>query len=165
LPNETSCSKTSRRFTCGMPPCCFAGGTFSVALSVSESADTGQSLCHPNRSPGVTRRVALHPESARSELRITLMTQDGVRTFLPSDHLAIVGPAITRPARQLYCIANSKWFDCDRLLIVAKCVKASLQSSGQRALASFSNSDSVKMGTPSSLALSYFEPGSVPTMT
>jgi len=30
------------------------------------------------------------------------MTQDGVRTFLPSDHLAMARPAITRPARQLY---------------------------------------------------------------
>ena len=36
LPNEASESKTSRRFTCGMPPCCFAGGLFSVALSVSD---------------------------------------------------------------------------------------------------------------------------------
>jgi hypothetical protein len=30
------------------------------------------------------------------------MTQDGVRTFLPSDHLAMARPAITRPARQSY---------------------------------------------------------------
>src|SRR6266404_6758775 len=29
-------SKTSRRFPCAMPPCCFAGGIFSVALSVTE---------------------------------------------------------------------------------------------------------------------------------
>jgi hypothetical protein len=29
-------SKTSRRFSCAMPPCCFAGGIFSVALSVTE---------------------------------------------------------------------------------------------------------------------------------
>ena len=64
LPNETSCSKTSRRFTCGMPPHCFAGGIFSVALSVNGSASTRQSLCYPNRSPGVTRRVALRPEPA-----------------------------------------------------------------------------------------------------
>lgn len=33
------------------------------------------------------------------------------------------------------------------------------------ALSNFSNSDSVRMGTPSSLALSYLEPGSVPTTT
>jgi hypothetical protein len=30
---------------------------------------------------------------------------------------------------------------------------------------SLSNSDSVRTGTPNSLALSYFEPGSVPTIT
>jgi len=29
-------SKTSRRFPCAMPPCCSAGGIFSVALSVTE---------------------------------------------------------------------------------------------------------------------------------
>ena len=30
------------------------------------------------------------------------MTQDGVRTFLPSSHLAMARPAITRPARHIY---------------------------------------------------------------
>ena len=39
--------------------------------------------------PGVTRRVALF-----------LIDSDGVRTFLPSGHLAMARPAITRPARQ-----------------------------------------------------------------
>src|SRR5712671_8019040 len=29
-------SKTSHRFPCAMPPCCSAGGIFSVALSVTE---------------------------------------------------------------------------------------------------------------------------------
>jgi len=29
-------AKTSRRFPCAMPPCCCAGGIFSVALSVTE---------------------------------------------------------------------------------------------------------------------------------
>src|ERR1700674_5387697 len=29
-------AKTSRRFPCAMPPCCSAGGIFSVALSVTE---------------------------------------------------------------------------------------------------------------------------------
>ncbi len=38
---------------------CRTGGIFSVALSVSRSDGTGRSLCHPTRSPGVTRRVAL----------------------------------------------------------------------------------------------------------
>jgi len=43
LPNEAAFradarifSKTSRRFPCAMPPCCAAGGIFSVALSVTE---------------------------------------------------------------------------------------------------------------------------------
>jgi hypothetical protein len=59
-----------RRRLAGFPARCHraasAGGTFSVALSVSESADTGRSLCHPNRPPGVTRRVALYPEPAKA---------------------------------------------------------------------------------------------------
>jgi len=57
-------------------------------------------LCQPNRPPGVTRRVAHLPICARRMSGFTLMTQDGVRTFLPSDHLAMARPAITRPARQ-----------------------------------------------------------------
>ena len=36
LAKRFSFSKTSRRFPCAMPPCCFAGGIFSVALSVTE---------------------------------------------------------------------------------------------------------------------------------
>ena len=32
----------------------------------------------------------------------SLMTQDGVRTFLPSNHLAMARPAITRPARRFH---------------------------------------------------------------
>ena len=39
-------SKTSRRFPCAMPPCCFAGGIFSVALSVTE----------PHRAPTKSER-------------------------------------------------------------------------------------------------------------
>ena len=34
------------------------------------------------------------------------MTQDGVRTFLPSSHLAMARPAITRPARRLHYSAR-----------------------------------------------------------
>src|SRR5258707_1481168 len=36
LAKRFSFSKTSRRFPCAMPPCCPAGGIFSVALSVTE---------------------------------------------------------------------------------------------------------------------------------
>jgi len=72
LPNEASESKTSRRSTCGMPPCCFAGGLFSVALSVSGTQSTDQKSVLPRRSPDVIMRVALF-----------LFDQDGVRTLLP----------------------------------------------------------------------------------
>jgi hypothetical protein len=58
LPNETSISKTSRRFTCAMSPCCSAGGLFSVALSVNDPDSAGRNRYHRNRSPGVTWRVA-----------------------------------------------------------------------------------------------------------
>src|SRR6266851_7892093 len=36
LAQRTSFAKTSRRFPCAMPPCCSAGGIFSVALSVTQ---------------------------------------------------------------------------------------------------------------------------------
>src|SRR6202171_3898515 len=36
LAKRFSFAKTSRRFPCAMPPCCAAGGIFSVALSVTE---------------------------------------------------------------------------------------------------------------------------------
>ena len=41
LPNEASESKTSRRFSCAMPPYCSAGGLFSVALSVTQPHRAG----------------------------------------------------------------------------------------------------------------------------
>ena len=42
------------------------------------------------------------PRARSKRTRGSLMTQDGVRTFLPSSHLAMARPAITRPARQLH---------------------------------------------------------------
>ena len=59
LPNEASESKTSRRFSCAMPPRCSAGGIFSVALSVTQ----------PHRA-GLN--PALHTEMCNSALRQTL---------------------------------------------------------------------------------------------
>ena len=59
LPNEASESKTSRRFSCAMPPCCSAGGIFSVALSVTQ----------PHRA-GLN--PALHTVVCNSALRQTL---------------------------------------------------------------------------------------------
>jgi len=119
-----------------------AGGIFSVALSVNRGTDL--SLC-PS-TPGVTRRVALFRH------RLLRAYDDGVRTFLPPSHLAMTKPAITRLTRQflLYSIV---------LLGTAMTAARYLSPS------SFSNSDSVRMLTPSSFALSYFEPGSLPTTT
>ena len=93
LTNETSCSKTSRRFTCAMPPCCSAGGLFSVALSVNRPHKARRTSRHANRSPGVTWRVAL------TRHRLLRAYDDGVRTFLPPSHLSMTKPAITRPTR------------------------------------------------------------------
>jgi hypothetical protein len=53
------------------------------------------------------------------------MTQDGVRTFLPSGHLAMARPAITRPVRRFHCIVYSQRFACAGLVILAKSVKDS----------------------------------------
>ena len=98
-------SKTSHRFPCAMPPCCSAGGIFSVALSVTEPHRIGLNPTPPVPvftwcgklhlaaepawpSPGVTRRVALNRH------RLLRAYDDGVRTFLPprllgtSDHPA-----------------------------------------------------------------------------
>src|SRR5207253_9453157 len=61
LPSETSIAKASCRFTCAMPPSCSAGGLFSVALSVNCSTNTRRASHQPNRSPGVTWRVAHLP--------------------------------------------------------------------------------------------------------
>ena len=77
LAKRTSFSKTSRRFPYAMPPCCCAGGIFSVALSVTEPHRAELNSTPPIQvfnlseklhfaaepawpSPGVTRRVA-HP--------------------------------------------------------------------------------------------------------
>src|SRR6267378_2878802 len=79
-------AKTSRRFPCAMPPCCCAGGIFSVALSVTEPHRAELSSTPPDQvfnlggklhfaaepawpSPGVTRRVALTSSPALASLR------------------------------------------------------------------------------------------------
>jgi hypothetical protein len=69
------------------------GGLFSVALSVA-----APQTCFRKpemQPPGVTRRVALHPE----ELPVAVSKGWGVRTFLPPAPLARNGPAITRLTR------------------------------------------------------------------
>src|SRR5260221_14290062 len=94
LPNDSALpgrlspafSKTSRRFSCAMPPCCAAGGIFSVALSVTEPHRVELNSTPPVQvfnwggklrfaaepawpSPGVTRRVALTSSPALASLR------------------------------------------------------------------------------------------------
>jgi hypothetical protein len=113
------------------------GGIFSVALSVM----------WPSRasSPGVTRRVAP-----------TLLSQSGVRTFLPPNPLSQARPAIIQLTRRLY---YSVFKTCKIWLSLWRLRRGHLIPS------SFSYSPSVKIVTPNSFALSYFEPGSVPTTT
>jgi len=92
---------------------------------------------------------------------------DGVRTFLPSSRLATARPTITRLTRYLHYIAD--------LGKNAGNPSSTIRSLGiriQRSLSAiyfaainFSNSCSVSTGTPNCFALSYFDPGSVPTTT
>jgi len=103
LPNETSCSKTSRRFTCAMPPCCVPPAVHFLWHFPWANWPTPAEACAtqiaPLALPGALPFTLSPPLSGR---RVTLMTQDGVRTFLPPGHLAMTRPAITRPARQLH---------------------------------------------------------------
>jgi hypothetical protein len=59
LTGEGSRWKMSRRFSSGLSPGCFAGGIFSVALSVTRLESTVKNDCATKTSPGVTRRDAL----------------------------------------------------------------------------------------------------------
>ena len=87
-PYQCDRAKTSRRFSCAMPPCAFHRryifcGTFRERIAFRKPKLAARS------PPGVTRRVAL--DGPR--------TRDGVRTFLPPCHLAMAKPAITRLTR------------------------------------------------------------------
>jgi hypothetical protein len=102
LTDDANHSKMSQRFCLrAITGLRFAGGIFSVALAVA--------LPFPAAPPGVTRRVALHPESRRLEgftlasnsLKVTPpLAQSGVRTFLPPSPLARTRPAIVQLTRQ-----------------------------------------------------------------
>ena len=89
LTKRTSCAKTSRRFTCGMPPCRSAGGIFSVALSVSESA-----------APAEADAIQIAPLALPGALPIFPDDSGRCPDFPPVSHLAMARPAITRPARR-----------------------------------------------------------------
>jgi hypothetical protein len=149
------------------------GGLFSVALSVTRFSRTA--------SPGVTRRVALCPQTSRSK-GILRSSRSGVRTFLPL-HVALgsrpassAQPAIIQLTRHLYYSAQCQFprraqytsssFHHARVII-------GQASTPERAWcgpvylipSNFSKAFSSKIVTPNSLALSYFDPGSVPTTT
>ena len=148
-----------------------AGGIFSVALSVNSS--TGFSLCFffartfPARVPPKLHRLksVLPPPwryqahcpspSGLTAQGYSLLAQSGVRTFLPPSPLARSGPAIVQLTRHSHYIARFAAL----IAIVPRAERRYFTPS------SFSNSPSVSTGTPSSFALSYFDPGSVPTTT
>ena len=148
-----------------------AGGIFSVALSVNSSTGfslcfffartflpacrrsfTDSSLCY--RPPGVTRRIALHPQALRpkgilcSRRVVSGLSSRPVRLRVPGQRSSSspATPIISRDSplsSRLFPGRNADYFTPS----------------------SFSNSPSVSTGTPSSFALSYFDPGSVPTTT
>jgi hypothetical protein len=137
-----------------------AGGIVSVALSVNSS--TGFSLClllrrHIPRAPPKLRRLeSVLPLPWRYQAHCPpLLAQSGVRTFLPPSPLARSRPAIVQLTRQFHYIARSA-----ALIGIVTLAKRDYFTPS-----SFSNSPSVSTVTPNSFALSYFDPGSVPTTT
>src|ERR1700734_944630 len=154
----------------------FPGRPLSRATRAKASR-TDSSLCY--RPPGVTRRVALFRH------RLLRAYDDGVRTFLPPSHLAITKPAITRLTRQLDYNSSANrssygkvraisWvaelaldlgrphLAVARIMLRAKMLANVLENRrrgtiGYLASRSLSNSDSVRIVTPSSLAFSYLE--------
>src|SRR6266446_9611753 len=59
LAKRISFAKTSRRFPCAMPPCCSAGGIFSVALSVTEPHRAELSSTPPTEAGNSTLQRSL----------------------------------------------------------------------------------------------------------
>ena len=121
-------SKTSRRFPCAMPPCCCAGGLFSVALSVTAPhcrelrsrpplrvtpAFAGACVAVPwhyqARCP--TPRGALEGNREAIRHRLLRAYDDGVRTFLPSRLLRTSDhPAHPPSAILSLCCVALHWF-------------------------------------------------------
>ncbi len=151
-----------------------AGGIVSVALSVNSSTGfslcffspyllpaapsqthcrsfTDSSLCY--RPPGITRRIALHPQASRpkgflcSRRVVSGLSSRPVRLRVPGQRSSSspATPIISRDLPRFFGLFH-RGYD-------------------YFALSSFSNSPSVSTVTPNSFALSYFDPGSVPTTT
>ena len=81
LTGEGSRWKMSRRFSSGLSPGCFAGGIFSVALSVTRLESTVRSDCATKNVPWRYQARCPNPAALRPQgLRLRGF---GVRTFLP----------------------------------------------------------------------------------
>ena len=105
------------------------------------------------------RRVLTRPAAPvpwRYQARCpTSLSRSGVRTFLPPSRLR--SQASDRPAHPPLSLYPVKTM-CNRFGSATSC-------ESHFAPTNFSNSCSVRMATPNSFALSYFDPGSVPTTT
>jgi hypothetical protein len=161
-------SKMSRRFSSGLSPGLrTAGGIVSVALSVTQPHRAGlnpaphaearnfalrQSL--RGRLPGVTRRIALYLQALRpkgvlcSRRVVSGLSSRPVRSRVPGQRSSS-SPATSIISRDPPLSSGLfRWRSADYFTP-----------------SSFSNSLSVSTVTPNSFALSYFDPGSVPTTT
>jgi hypothetical protein len=148
--------KTCRRFGLRtITDAAFAGGLFSVALSVA-----GPTYRMPAQPPGVTRRAALRsPDFPPGE-------KNAQRSPGPLAALIIARtgriPANSLPLRQGTFAGNhfpALFFAVFLIAGGASGATGSLPSSRS------SKSSSLNMATPSVLAFSAFEPGSAPTTT
>src|SRR5262249_18327086 len=113
-----------------------------------EPAANAKNFASPTSSPGVTWRVALYPSPNPSG-------PTTVVSGLSSRPVALRRPDQRSPG-------SPAVFD-----YIANCLAVGSRSryGAYFVPTNFSNSLSVKTGTPSSFALSYFDPGSEPTTT
>jgi hypothetical protein len=110
LAQRTSFSKTSRRFPCAMPPCCSAGGIFSVALSVTEPHRVELSSTPPAEASNSTLRRSLRgrPLALPGALPyfVTGSCEPTTTVSGLSSRPDCSEPAITRPVRQSHYSPN-----------------------------------------------------------
>src|SRR5882762_8613643 len=106
-------SKTSRRFPCAMPPCCSAGGIFSVALSVTAphrvelSSTPPAEACNPALRDLRGRPLAL---PGALPYFVTGSCEPTTTVSGLSSRPDCSGPAITRPVRQFHYSSKSRVF-------------------------------------------------------
>jgi len=135
-----------------------AGGIFSVALSVKQPFLAA--------SPGVTRRATL--------LALAKWCPDfpPASPPPPSDELGPGQRSSSSPAMLDYTALTRRSAGFHARVFRKECTATKSGYSAAPSISysyftptSFSNSPSVRIVTPSSFALSYFDPGSVPTTT